>query len=114
MSCTWLDSAWAGDVNDVREVVLTGGPADLANLLVGGSVVGKVWPEGDLPSTAVDLNAVIADPARKIIRVSFGGVGGWLDTATRGTYELHYKVTLNDGSTLTFPSGEPDRINVRE
>lgn len=113
MSCSFLEAAMAGDVNDVREIVLAGGGPDVTDRLaaVGTTVVGKVRPYGSTGSWE-DLTGTVANAARRVIAISLGGVGGWLSTATAGEYELRYRVAFADGGVLTWPTGEPDRLTV--
>ncbi len=113
MSCSILEQAHAGDVNDVREIVLQGGGPDVTSRLAepGTTVAAMVRPWGSTGAWTT-LTATVLNAARRVIAVSLGGTGGWLSTATAGTYEMKYVVTFADGTVLTWPTGDPDRIDV--
>lgn len=111
MSCT-LATAVAGDVDDVRQIVL-GPPAALTALdLDGATVVGHVWPEAG--GAATDLAGSVVSVARKIIAINLGNASGWLASAAPGDYFIEYEITMTNGRVWTWPSAQPDRISVRE
>lgn len=114
-SCTTLASAIAGDVDDVREIALTGGDLDDDDL-VGATVVGHVWPAGG--GATSNLAGAVVSAKRKVISINLGGPAGWLPTLTvpypdGADFELRYHVTFADGRQWTWPSGaQPDRLHV--
>lgn len=110
MGCTHLERAVAGDISDVRELVLSGGARDLATKLVGATITGKVW-QGAGPASS--LSGTLIDAARRLVSLSLGGVGGWLATAPVGKYNVEIEVAFLDGSSWTFPSGAPMQLEVR-
>lgn len=112
MSCVFLDTAVAGDVNDVREFVLSGGlpNAELAAALaeVGVTIQGKI------NGTAATLAGAVVDAATRRVSISLGDETGWLASATPDDgYDLEIVVALVNGTVLTFPSGAPMKLPVR-
>lgn len=110
MSCTYLDYAVAGDIGDVREVVLSGGAPDLADRLDGATIAAKLLDDGTLVAT---LTGAVVNAAKRIVSISLGAAGGWLATATPGEYQVDIEVTFSDGNVWTFPSDGSLRLQVR-
>jgi hypothetical protein len=102
---TQLRSAVAGDVGDTRLITLDG----IDDLSTASSVEAHVW----LPSgTKQTLTAAVTDPIERTVTVQLGLSGGWLPTATPGTWNFELEVTF-PSAVLTWPNGKPDRIVVR-
>lgn len=113
MSCERLETAVSGDVDDVRELVLSGGMSntDLAAVLadVGTTLAAQVWNDDH---TAEPLTVTVVDAARRIVALNLGGPSGWLATANVDEYLVDVTVTATSG-TWTFPSAAPLRLLVR-
>lgn len=102
---TTLKTAVTGDVGDYRLVTLAG----VDNLDAVTAIEAHVWKSDTAPTT---LAASVDDSAERRIRVELGSAGGWLATATPGSWKIEYQLTF--GSTvLTWPADGPDRILVR-
>ncbi len=108
-TCERLETAVAGDVDDVRELVLTGGPgaAVLASVLAspGVTLSAKVWNDD---VAAVPLTLTLVDAAKRIVGLNLGNSSGWLPTAVPGEYLVDLKV-----NQWTFPSNGPLLLRVR-
>lgn len=64
-------------------------------------------------STSVTLTATVASAAAGTLTVE---LDGWLDELTitsAQAWSVEYQLDWPDGSSLTWPEGTPDRINVR-
>lgn len=99
----------SGDVGDTLVAVLDG-----VDTLDGVTAVeGHVWRwVRDDGTPRVTLAAAVTNAAAREVTVQLGGVGGWLPTASPGSWLFELEVT-SGGVTRTWPEGPPAVIDVR-